>query len=450
MENSENNLNNQKKYKIVFLISIILLCVTFISVFKLSDFINKPHVLFKATVDEVFDDFNSLMDTINNNRLYTIIDKNKVNIDTEFNVEYNTKNNSNKELENKIKDVSFKMNTKFDKKLNYLISSLSLYKNDDELTNINYIKNNNLYYLKIDKVLDKYIELDNSSIDFSQINANQNILIGDIIKTSFNKIIKDEKFNKSEKVLYVNNIKYDCNVSEYTFNGEQFNTLLKDIELNIKDNKTTLSYLASLYNLKEKEFIKKFDKKISDLNLSKEDQITFSSFTQKNNDQIISFVITTNTDKLFKKFTYSKSSNYSLIDYQSKTDTFTVETKKNNEKMLVKYQDTKNTIILEIKSLVKKYSGTINIIDSKTKESKVSGNYNYEVDNKINSINLDLSLNVYTDSFNENYKVDSNSVITKIKDISKIEVRDADKKDSLTDKDIEKLYSKVLDIIKKS
>ena len=450
MENEENKTNSSKRYRITFIICVLLLCATIISVFKLSDFINKPNTLFKATVDEVFDDFNKTMTTINNNRLYTIIDKNKVNIDTNLNVEYKTKTESNKELEEKIKDVSFKMNTQFDKKLNYMISSLSLTKKEEPLTTINYIKNNNLYYLKIDKVLDKYIELDNSSIDFSQINANENILFGDIVKGSFSDIIKDERFQKSEKVLYVNNKKFDCNVSAYTFNGKEIQTLLEDIKQRIKDNKNTLSYLSKLYNINEKDFLSKLDNKIKDLNLSEKDQITFSSYTEKSNDQIISFVIETNTDKLFKKFTYSKASGYSLIDYQSKTDTFTVEVKTKNDKEIIKYQDTVNTIILEVKSILNKYKGTVTIIDSKTRESKVNGNFNYEVNNKINSINLDLSLNLYTDSFNDNYVVNSKSVITKTDEIKKMDVKDFDKKTSLTGEDLDKLYKKTLDIIKKS
>ena len=450
MENEENKTNSSKRYRITFIICVLLLCATIISVFKLSDFINKPNTLFKATVDEVFDDFNKTMTTINNNRLYTIIDKNKVNIDTNLNVEYKTKTESNKELEEKIKDVSFKMNTQFDKKLNYMISSLSLTKKEEPLTTINYIKNNNLYYLKIDKVLDKYIELDNSSIDFSQINANENILFGDIVKGSFSDVIKDERFQKSEKVLYVNNKKFDCNVSAYTFNGVEIQTLLEDIKQRIKDNKNTLSYLSKLYNLNEKDFLSKLDNKIKDLNLSEKDQITFSSYTEKGNDQIISFVIETNTDKLFKKFTYSKASGYSLIDYQSKTDTFTVEVKTKNDKEIIKYQDTVNTIILEVKSILNKYKGTVTIIDSKTRESKVNGNFNYEVNNKINSINLDLSLNLYTDSFNDNYVVNSKSVITKTDEIKKMDVKDFDKKTSLTGEDLDKLYKKTLDIIKKS
>ena len=105
---------------------------------------------------------------------------------------------------------------------------------------------------------------------------------------------------------------------------------------------------------------------------------------------------------------------------------------------------------MEVKSILNKYKGTVTIIDSKTRESKVNGNFNYEVNNKINSINLDLSLNLYTDSFNDNYVVNSKSVITKTEEIKKMDVKDFDKKTSLTGEDLDKLYKKTLDIIKKS
>ena len=61
-----------RRHKILFVTSLIVLIITFISVFKLSSYINEPKTLFNATVEEVFNDFNSSMSNISNNKFYML------------------------------------------------------------------------------------------------------------------------------------------------------------------------------------------------------------------------------------------------------------------------------------------------------------------------------------------------------------------------------------------
>lgn len=441
---------SSKKQKIAFLISLILLIATFVSVVKLGDFINKPKTLFNATVESVFNEFNSAMTTISNNKYYILFNKNTLSIKTDANVNLKALSDNKDDLllEEKFKDTKFDITTEVDRKNSYINMNMNIKKGNDKLTDILYVKKDLESYLKIDKVLNEFYLLSDIDIDYSSFDANKNIVLSDIIKENLLSRIENEEFRTGVKELYVDNKKYDCKESTYIFNGDEIKLLLKDIIADIDKDASMKKYLSSLFRIDNKNLINKLNEKVDKLKLDKDSTVSFSAYTQKGNDQIISFVIKDTSKSVFSKITISKSSNYSLIDYQADEDTFTVEVKTKNDIKNVKYIDTKHKIELDIDN---KNSGSVIIRDSKTDDEELKGKFTLDVSKKLDTVNLKFDV-FFTSNMEskKNVGIKSISTISKIKEYKEVDLSNYDKKNVLKNEGAEKIYKDVLNIIKNS
>ena len=438
-ENSDIERQNRKR-RVILIVILVLLVSTFISVFKLSNFITKPKTLFDATIESVFSDYNTLMNDINNNKFYLLFSKNKIKVESAVVVKSSSL--EDKELEEKLKTIKFSGNTLVDRKNSYANISLDIQKDNETLTNISYVKRDYETFLKVDKLMNNFFLLDEIGQDYSQFDANKNIMLSDIIKQKLSSNIENDKFKTSEKEVYINNKKYDCKVSAYTFDGSTLKDIYNSIVDEIDKNEDLKLYLSRMYKMDKKKVIKLLRQKYDDFGLKSEDTITLSSYTQKGNDQIVSLVVDTSNKKIFKKFFINKSDNYMLIDYQADKDTFTIEFK-NKDKKVINYSDTNKKISL---ILNEDDSGYIDIIDPKTDERILKGDFEYKVSDTLEKVNLKLDVKLVNED-KEKITINSTSIISKVDDINLTKPK-YDKK--LSEKSMDKLYDDVIKIIKKS
>lgn len=263
---SDQKYNNKKQRKnkiiivILSIVFIVVLCVIIVAKF----FILTPKNIFLYALNNSYNNLNNKISLNNNIELL----KNKtISSDINLKINYLTGNALFDYIldDTGINSLDLSMKNEIDIDNQIFNNTLNLISGNDKI-NINLYENNNLMYVYLNDIFDKYIQLplenDNSNVEnITPLLALTSIDKDDLnyfltqFKDNYLKKINDDDFTMTKQTVKVNDEEVKANKISYTITEKEFNNILKEIvqelkeDTNITENKELnelLNYLNSM------------------------------------------------------------------------------------------------------------------------------------------------------------------------------------------------------------
>lgn len=431
----------RKKRILVTVISIIFVaCIimgALIFVLLKTDLLKSKEELFAKYFVQNFEIIDML--SVDNEEINNALNSNKYKSELIGTVKYiEDKNTSNENTNNEINNIQLKINSEIDNSSNYTYSRLEINDKDENLAGLEYIKDGEIYGLKLDGIK-QFVSVDTSNVseladklDFD-ITDLKNILQKSNIKDIFsfsedeklklqntylsvisNNVSKEKYGSQNNSLITVNNRDVQANSYYIKLTVEEYNNLCIKILEQLKNDEIILGKIDKIEKLiKEKnpsfenettlreqivEQINEKIKEIQDNNIGQEEvKITVYETNEK--------TIRTSIEKNNEKLTLDTYNNIVKIDKMELGDNeketiFTIQKSQSNN-VTIEYEQMNNNetsvnckiiytnemqdnsinknISIEISN--QKYSGTINIVNNIEILNSISTNNDWEENN---------------------------------------------------------------------
>ncbi len=297
-------------------------------------------------------------------------------------------NDGSNTIINNINNSTFNYEYRIDEDAKKMYLNGSLLLNMQELMGINLYQNENISYIFLKNIFDKYIMIDGNNIfnyleETEKTKEDINYIYDKISKSLGNNITKDDIKVANEKINKVNTKKISLELNEKRFNELATNIIndLKEDEkvkeilgtdlnnLNINDSNTTYSKTTLAYNI----YIDKNDIIKYEIKVNEEDTNYGFAF---NNGKEKSIIIINDDDNEIIKGTINNSNNNITINLTSNnTNLGTINITENNINI--------NFIIDEISNTSLNAS-----VDSITENNKITTNINMSMNSSGTNIDI--------------------------------------------------------------
>lgn len=391
---------------IVIVISfvIILLCAVLIYLLTATDVFKSDKELFGKYLFKTSENIENFFENYEQEELtkYTSQMKAKIN----YTADMNTTAEDN---QNNLNNIILNVDSQVDKESNYDYKEIYIQNSDEELAKLEYLKNNDIYAVRVDGIK-QFVAIKNQNLkDFSQkmgLSEDQINLIPNELdekKIDFEKIkftedekkqianrylkilnenVSKEKFSKqSNALITINGNDMNTNAYSVTLTKEQYNNLKIKILEQLKDDETILNKLELLKNETEniyknansdykQNYINSIEttiKEIQDTNIGQE-EVKISVYV--NNKKTVRVIIDDKTTKTTMDFVDKDNKNkvmelnitkYDTVE-NSVIATIKRENQDNNEKISISIESIKAEEVHKLEMLLGNTKKSNNII----------------------------------------------------------------------------------------
>lgn len=255
-----------KKIFIGLFVAIVLIVV---ALFTCIAMLATPKKVFETAIEKVFNS----VDKTNPDKIKTV----NGNLSLDVNI---TGEDSN-EIYDLINDIDLKLGYGFDYENKKMNVNLDTTYQKEELLNVDLATKNDIAYIYLEDVFDKYIE---TPIDgFSEIFESQDMMneantIIDEVEKAIKESLKDEYFSSEDAKITLNGKEVKVTKNILTLNSKNSEKLIKDIAKKLNNDK----FVKSVAKLTEEDesTIKEGLKSVQDEKFEMEEEITISIYTK--------------------------------------------------------------------------------------------------------------------------------------------------------------------------
>ncbi len=406
MEDFENQFEKKSKKKIGIIVTlavtIALLIVATVLYFVV---FNTPKAAFSKAVDKIFG-------SIEINDYDTV----KSNIELTMDIESDEK--EAKQISDILKDCCLNMELQLDLNQKQAIENLELNYKNENVIDSQIIYTNGDVYLFLNEIFDKYIQLNNETVDINQItgnylNLNNGIKISEKNGTKAKKILANELKNVLNEVG-----KFSQETETIIINGKEKNVNKNVLSLNFKEMCNVISKVSR--NLSEnKKFIKLFDESpVQILNMVSATTSLVSQYYNYSKEIELNFEITIYTTGITNEIVGCAFEIY--------------EKDKNNDVKMSVIKDEENTYSFTIVNPDNEsITGNIKLSKETDKKDEKSGSMNLLINIPENLGTIKLGMK-YKDEYG--------------KEIDKINIKNSVKFDEITEKESQKITENLMEL----
>lgn len=251
----------RKKRRIIIIVSIVLVLLIILTAFLIvyinTDMFKSNKTLFEKYLSKNVENFDNMYTFLNNKTDYeNSLEQSKYNVNTQINVN-NTENigTTEENTNNVINQLRIIASGQVDKANQYEYQDMNLYKNEESLLELEYIKNANTYGIRFSDLFQQYLLADNSNLQdlFSNLGYSEeqianipNEISFDSLSISELQLSSDEKETLSNRYLEI----IENNLADKKFSKQQNQTIeidSKSVQVNTYSVTLTKEQLNSLY-----------------------------------------------------------------------------------------------------------------------------------------------------------------------------------------------------------
>ena len=209
----------------VFIILLIIATLTGIGYYYYQNYYSNP----QKVVDKIIDTAKKQLNNSYESKLYKI--------NGLFNFKMNLGNDL-KEFTDIINKISLQVNGEFDKTNNTSNIDINTKYDDGKLFNINVYSENDFYYLYLEDLYNRYIQLNDTKESTERQNLQDNYpkIINGLV-SALEKALKEQTFQRKNETITINNKKIEVNNNYLTLSNKEINNILINIlESLVNDN----------------------------------------------------------------------------------------------------------------------------------------------------------------------------------------------------------------------
>lgn len=409
------------------LVVLLVLSLGCLSLFKFVDYLNKPKTLILNSFETIYKDFESLIEEINSDEMYKILDSRGLEITSDIKLKVNNLKGEYEPMEEVLNRYSYIATTKINKANKYASSEVKMVEGQDEVDSFIVVLDKLNGYLSIPGMYDRYIKTSLNEKNLGILNTFGLIELLKGAKNGLNLNLKEDSLTREDFPVTIDGRNINAKKNSYTMSGTEAGEILDSILTAIKRNSDSKEYAASLFGVEEKEIESKFEEFKSGINLESDAQVIFSAYTDAENDALLRVEV--EYGELYEGRNFTTTIEYDRYgDYKSLVKRNVLEEKyvtwrgtlNNSFELVVKKNDALH--VLSGASRDNSKVGSIKIVDAKTGDVSLSGNYTYMLKNTsetIYSTSSILDITTYengqetTLTFNTSSLIDSGVTISK-------------------------------------
>ena len=251
----------RKKRRMIIIISIVLvillISIAFLIIYMNTDMFKSNKTLFEKYLSKNVENFDSMYTSLNNKTDYeNSLEQNKYTVNTQINVN-NTENigTTEENTNNIINQLRIVATGQVDKANQYEYQDMSLYKDEESLLKLEYIKDANIYGIHFSDLFQQYLLVENSNLQdlFSKLGYSEeqvanipNEISMDSLSISGLQLSNEEKETLSNRYLGV----IENSLEGKTFSKQQNQTIEidgKSVQVNAYSVTLTKEQLNNLY-----------------------------------------------------------------------------------------------------------------------------------------------------------------------------------------------------------
>lgn len=269
----------RKKRRLMIITSVVLIVIIIVAIFVAlyitTDFLKSNSTLFTKYIGQNFSNIEKIFKNVSKNEYNELLEENKYTNTAEVKVNFTENTSTTSEGEqNPINQLSLKINGQNDKINNYNYQDINLMKNDEKISEIEYVQANNMIGIHFSDLFKQYVTANNENLKelFKNLGYSEEQLANIPDNIEFNNDIYSLfEFTQEElesiKTKYINILTKGLSNSNFSKRGNQ---TVEINEKNIKANAYIITltkeqlnniYINILEELKEDEVIlSKIDK----------------------------------------------------------------------------------------------------------------------------------------------------------------------------------------------
>lgn len=422
------------------IILLLIIAVTLILLYINTDMFKSNTTLFSKYLGQNVENIESLYSEIGKSEYDELLNENKYETETQLKVNYaENVGTSSENTQNSVNQLKLRIDGQTDKNNQYNSQDINLLRNDEKVTEVEYIQNGNTYGLKFSDMFNQYVLVDNENLKelFEKAGYSEEELKNIPDQIEFNNEIKDifqfsEEEKENIKSKYINIINSDITkenfskqknqtiqidgknikVNSYilTLTKEQLNNIYIKILEEVKQYETILTKIDKIQELLEKyqpnetmnlreQFMEEVEDLITDITKNNIGQDEVKVIVYESNRTTVKTVIQTPDYEINMDLLSHQLGNYLQVDYKENTSEIDkiLTYKKENGEFSIVFQSKENESETEyslvnseridgnncVKNMVAKYEDDSNKVEA-IMEQKIA-----IVDNFENEVSLD-------------------------------------------------------------
>ena len=271
----------KKKRKMVMIgipvIILIIVVSVLIFLYFTTDMFKSSQTLFFKYFGKNYENINEIVETLKNEEYNNVFQFDKYNESAELKINYiENYGTTSENTDNEINKLKLTVDGETDKENGYQYKDIKLLKEDEKNTEIEYIKNDNIYGIKFSDLFNQFLTVENNNLKdlFEKLGYSEEMLqsipdkieIPDIQKIQFSenelekikekylnliqgKISKDNFSKKQKQTIMINNENITTNIYTLSLTKEQLNNIYLEILEKLKDEEVILNKIEMIQNI---------------------------------------------------------------------------------------------------------------------------------------------------------------------------------------------------------
>lgn len=395
----------RKKKRVLLIVTFMVLLFIIVGILILwylkSDILKSDEMLFTKYLEQNLENIKAFYNEMEKNEYDELLEQSQYITQTKIKVNY-TENigTSLENTKNAINQLKLKINGQTDRKNQYNYQDIRLLKNDEKISQIEYIKKENTHGIRFSDLFDQYVLVDNENLKelFEKAGCTQEQLANIPDTIEFNNSIKNllqfsEKEKQNIKTKYINIINNNISKDKYskltnqniqidgktmeanayviTITNEQLNDILIKILEEISKDEMILIKIDKIQNLLETyaisetmnlrgQFVGEIKKLITNITRNNIGQEEAKIIVYETKQKTIKTLIQHPDYEIYIDLLSSETENYIQVSYQN------IKSKKEQIVTYKKQKEKTNIILKNVQDKTKEYSLVIN--------KKINGN----------------------------------------------------------------------------
>lgn len=371
------------------LIFFIILGTIFLGLYKLILHLDEPKTIFYSALNDIFDDFSTVMQELSIDDLWKI-SSTGVTINADVELEASNLKNEKAGLEEIVNSLAYTFDIDLVRPESYGNISVKLLKDDEKKMTTTVLLNKEKSYLSMDNLFRGWYEL-NLDPRLLAIEPEKNTVLAEIIKKELETLLDDEKFTSNVEAIAVNGKTVDCKRSTYELSGEEITSAFDRIGASIEQNSVAYYYVAQLFGVNASEVSAKLAEVKKNLNFQMNDFYYFSTFVRLDSKEAVRLELIEKDSRAVENsksvFTYVLDQSYRRIEIVYDEDTIAFEVKGNLTGIYdMSLENSSYTTTLTKSKKEKMTKLVASIVDSTNKESIVDMTFQYTLDHQSSSV----------------------------------------------------------------
>lgn len=231
------------------LLGILLFFLGFLSLYKLAVGSNDAKIAFSTTVENMFNDFNNMLEVIKEDELYGIFTQNTYEANSDIKVSVTEVRSGNNDIKDLLNSLSYSSKLSVDRTSNYLGLEMTASDNETDKIMFNYIDKNTARAFKTNLIDTSYLDANSPILHLSMFDAEKTKHLLEIVENGILTATKDHKYSIGTELTSISGNDIECTKVTYTFTNVELSLLIDSIAENIENNGETYNYLATILGI---------------------------------------------------------------------------------------------------------------------------------------------------------------------------------------------------------